>query len=159
MTERERTTVTAHKKGSTRKSLGEQNCSRRLPATVRITWPRSKPPQQHPWLVEVVAAPVRMLFSCEGGPVLAHSLDVSSIQEHGANHCKLDSSARRSRRYLTGKEIERLMDCARKHGRYGHRDATMILVATSTDCGPRKARSGAIAGRTPPRPAIRAGSD
>jgi len=36
---------------------------------------------------------------------------------------------RRSRRYLTGKEIERLMDCARKHGRYGHRDATMILVA------------------------------
>ena len=35
----------------------------------------------------------------------------------------------RSRRYLTQKEIERLMDCARKHGRYGHRDATMILVA------------------------------
>jgi integrase len=35
----------------------------------------------------------------------------------------------RSRRYLTEKEIERLMDCARKHGRYGHRDATMILVA------------------------------
>ena len=35
----------------------------------------------------------------------------------------------RSRRYLTQKEIERLMDCARRHGRYGHRDATMILVA------------------------------
>ena len=35
----------------------------------------------------------------------------------------------RSRRYLTGKEIERLTDRARKHGRYGHRDATMILVA------------------------------
>jgi type 1 fimbriae regulatory protein FimB/type 1 fimbriae regulatory protein FimE len=35
----------------------------------------------------------------------------------------------RSRRYLTGKEIERLMDRARKHGRYRHRDATMILVA------------------------------
>ena len=45
---------------------------------------------------------------------------------------------RRSRRYLTGKEIERLMDCARKHGRYGHRDATMILVATGTDCGARR---------------------
>jgi hypothetical protein len=30
----------------------------------------------------------------------------------------------RSRRYLTQKEIERLMDCARRHGRYGHRDAT-----------------------------------
>jgi integrase len=33
------------------------------------------------------------------------------------------------RRYLTEREIERLMDCARKHGRYGHRDATMILMA------------------------------
>jgi integrase len=33
------------------------------------------------------------------------------------------------RRYLTGREVERLMDCARKYGRYGHRDATMILVA------------------------------
>jgi type 1 fimbriae regulatory protein FimB/type 1 fimbriae regulatory protein FimE len=32
------------------------------------------------------------------------------------------------RRYLT-KRFDRLMDCARKHGRYGHRDATMILVA------------------------------
>ena len=33
------------------------------------------------------------------------------------------------RRYLTQREVERLMDCARKYGRYGHRDATMILVA------------------------------
>ena len=33
------------------------------------------------------------------------------------------------RRYLTEREVERLMHCARKHGRYGHRDATMILVA------------------------------
>src|SRR5262245_13975336 len=33
------------------------------------------------------------------------------------------------RRYLTDREVERLMDRARKHGRYGHRDATMILVA------------------------------
>src|SRR5262249_28100233 len=33
------------------------------------------------------------------------------------------------RRYLTEREVERLMDCTRKHGRYGHRDATMILVA------------------------------
>ena len=32
------------------------------------------------------------------------------------------------RRYLTQREIERLMDCARKQSR-GHRDATMILVA------------------------------
>ena len=33
------------------------------------------------------------------------------------------------RRYLTEREIERLMDCARRHSRHGHRDATMILVA------------------------------
>jgi hypothetical protein len=31
------------------------------------------------------------------------------------------------RRYLTEREVERLMNRARKHGRYGHRDATMIL--------------------------------
>jgi len=36
---------------------------------------------------------------------------------------------RQSRRYLTGREIERLMGTARKHSRHGHRDATMILVA------------------------------
>src|SRR5262245_51104724 len=33
------------------------------------------------------------------------------------------------RRYLTEREIEWLMDTARKLSRYGHRDATMILVA------------------------------
>src|SRR6266481_7084010 len=34
-----------------------------------------------------------------------------------------------NRRYLTEREVERLMDTARKHSRHGHRDATMILVA------------------------------
>src|SRR5262245_39257584 len=29
---------------------------------------------------------------------------------------------------LTGREVERLIEAARKHGRYGHRDATMILL-------------------------------
>src|SRR5262249_51091294 len=33
------------------------------------------------------------------------------------------------RRYLTEREDQRLIDCSRKYGRYGHRDATMILVA------------------------------
>ena len=33
------------------------------------------------------------------------------------------------RRYLTEREIEQLMDTARKLSRHGHRDATMILVA------------------------------
>jgi integrase len=35
----------------------------------------------------------------------------------------------RPREYLTPKEVERLMEAARKRGRYGVRDATMILVA------------------------------
>ncbi len=36
---------------------------------------------------------------------------------------------RRSREYLTDKEVATLMDTARKIGRYGHRDATLILLA------------------------------
>jgi integrase len=35
----------------------------------------------------------------------------------------------RTREYLTGAEIERLMAAARSSSRYGHRDATMILIA------------------------------
>jgi type 1 fimbriae regulatory protein FimE len=38
-------------------------------------------------------------------------------------------SKRRQREYLTVKEVAVLMDAARKRGRYGHRDATMILIA------------------------------
>src|SRR5262249_44766610 len=34
-----------------------------------------------------------------------------------------------ARRYLTEREVERLMDTARKASRRGHRNATMILVA------------------------------
>src|ERR1700676_5050518 len=36
---------------------------------------------------------------------------------------------RRPREYLTVKEVELLMETARKRGRYGHRDVTMILIA------------------------------
>ena len=34
----------------------------------------------------------------------------------------------RTREYLTGREVERLMSAARKGSRWGHRDATMILI-------------------------------
>ena len=34
----------------------------------------------------------------------------------------------RTREYLTAAEVERLMAAARKYSRYGHRDATMILI-------------------------------
>jgi len=38
------------------------------------------------------------------------------------------NSSVRIREYLTTAEIERLMAAARKSSRYGHRDATMILI-------------------------------
>ncbi len=38
------------------------------------------------------------------------------------------SSVGRAREYLTGAEVEMLMAAARKSSRYGHRDATMILI-------------------------------
>src|SRR5215831_18124764 len=38
------------------------------------------------------------------------------------------NSELRSREYLTRHEVEKVMDAARKN-RYGHRDATMILIA------------------------------
>jgi integrase len=38
------------------------------------------------------------------------------------------SSSVRTREYLTGAEIERLMSAARSSSRHGHRDATMILI-------------------------------
>jgi integrase len=41
----------------------------------------------------------------------------------------VNSSVARTREYLTGAEIERLMAAARKSSRYGHRDAGMILLA------------------------------
>ncbi len=41
----------------------------------------------------------------------------------------VDSSVGRTREHLTGAEVEKLMAAARKSSRYGHRDATMILIA------------------------------
>ena len=45
------------------------------------------------------------------------------------------------RRYLTEREVERLMDGARKDGRYGHRDATLPGGFTTAAylCGPAPA--------------------
>jgi integrase len=40
----------------------------------------------------------------------------------------VNPSVVRTRRYLTGREVEKLIEASRKHGRYGHRDATMILI-------------------------------
>ncbi len=42
---------------------------------------------------------------------------------------RIPNKERRSREYLTNKEVVALMDAARKTGRHGHRDATLILLA------------------------------
>jgi integrase len=42
---------------------------------------------------------------------------------------RVENATRRPREYLTVKEVSKLIDGARERGRYGHRDATMILVA------------------------------
>lgn len=42
---------------------------------------------------------------------------------------KRPNAERRSREYLTPAEIDRLIAAARRLGRHGHRDATMILLA------------------------------
>src|SRR5580704_15320543 len=42
---------------------------------------------------------------------------------------RVENTKRRPREYLTVKEVGKLVDGARERGRYGHRDATMILVA------------------------------
>jgi integrase len=41
----------------------------------------------------------------------------------------VNSSVARTREYLTTKEVEDLIAAARRSSRYGHRDATMILIA------------------------------
>jgi type 1 fimbriae regulatory protein FimB/type 1 fimbriae regulatory protein FimE len=42
---------------------------------------------------------------------------------------KLANIERREREFLTPNEIDQLIESARKQGRHGHRDATMILLA------------------------------
>ncbi len=42
---------------------------------------------------------------------------------------RIPNKLRRTREYLTEREVDRLIEAARKAGRYGHRDATLILLA------------------------------
>lgn len=42
---------------------------------------------------------------------------------------RIKNSKRRPREYLTPKEIDKLINAAKQVGRYGQRDATMILIA------------------------------
>jgi type 1 fimbriae regulatory protein FimE len=54
---------------------------------------------------------------------------------------RLPNSAYRVREYLTEKEVDRLIEAARKRGRNGARDAAAILLATGV-------RSTLFSGRT-----------
>ena len=56
----------------------------------------------------------------QAGPLNRRKPDISR---------RAPNTALRPREYLTEREIERLQETARKRSRYGHRDATMILVA------------------------------
>ncbi len=42
---------------------------------------------------------------------------------------RVRNEARRPREYLTPNEVDRIIKAARERGRYGHRDATMIVLA------------------------------
>jgi site-specific recombinase XerD len=42
---------------------------------------------------------------------------------------KAPNATRRSREYLTPREVDLLIATARRLGRHGHRDATMVLLA------------------------------
>src|SRR5262245_17992512 len=52
----------------------------------------------------------------------------SIIENGGVPPRRVPNSDRRPREYLTPKEVDRLIETAKKRGRYGLRDATMILV-------------------------------
>jgi integrase len=50
------------------------------------------------------------------------------IQQVAGEIPTIVNSSVRTREYLTAAEVETLMAAARKFSRYGHRDATMILI-------------------------------
>src|SRR5262249_1656385 len=53
----------------------------------------------------------------------------STIVNRTVTPRRLRNAELREREYLTPKEVDRLQYAARKHSRYGHRDATAILIA------------------------------
>src|SRR5260221_1445968 len=55
--------------------------------------------------------------------------DPSTIVNRTVTPRRSPNADLREREYLTPKEVDRLQDATRKHSRYGHRDATAILIA------------------------------
>lgn len=56
-------------------------------------------------------------------------LEMPTIKNGTVSPRHLPNSQKRPREYLTPKEVEELIAVAKTYGRYGHRDATMILLA------------------------------
>src|SRR6476646_6827971 len=65
-------------------------------------------------------------MTCMGNPHL--KLVTPTIQKRTVMPRRAKNATLRTREYLTGNEVEALMAAARQN-RYGHRDATMILIA------------------------------
>jgi len=65
----------------------------------------------------------------DNSPVVSkRSQNIVENRRGGRSAPNTVNSSVRTREYLTRAEIERLMAAARKSSRYGHRDATMILI-------------------------------
>jgi Phage integrase family len=75
------------------------------------------------------AAPARTAGAARGEAVGCGGCLIDTDEEtDGRPAPNTVSSLVRTREYLTGREIEHLMAAARKGSRWGHRDATMILI-------------------------------
>src|SRR5882762_3134193 len=62
-------------------------------------------------------------------PVFGQVASRMGIMPHAMPPRKAPNATRRSREYLTPREVDALIAAARRLGRYGHRDATMLLLA------------------------------
>lgn len=60
---------------------------------------------------------------------IAHEAEEQPPRRGRTAALKGEGNQPQRRQFLTEREIEQLCDAARKRGRYGHRDATMILIA------------------------------
>src|SRR5262245_44684363 len=72
------------------------------------------------------SVPLKAAFVMENP---SHARRASTIVNRTVTPRRRRNADLREREYLTPKEVERLQDAARKHSRYGHRDATAILIA------------------------------
>jgi integrase len=71
---------------------------------------------------------VAILYFVDEGGGFERGQDIVENRRGGRPAPTTVNSSVRTREYLTTAEIERLMAAARKSSRYGHRDATMILI-------------------------------